>query len=141
MFRCATQSTTQWLRPPMFPNAPTWYENHQPIIFSLYHNHDNVNIILHYLIILFLQGDPGVHPDIHQRLPQHQRGYHHHHHLHHDLPARVGPGAKLEVALLVVEGKPCDVDLARRLERIGTMSITTINFISDIEHQREDHSR
>ena len=30
-----------------------------------------------------------------------------------NLPARVGPGAKLEVALLVVEGKPRDVDLAR----------------------------
>ena len=30
-----------------------------------------------------------------------------------NLPTRVGPGAKLEVALLVVEGKPRDVDLAR----------------------------
>ena len=34
------------------------------------------------------------------------------------LPARVGPGAKLEVTLLVVEGKPGDVDLARRLKTI-----------------------
>ena len=34
-----------------------------------------------------------------------------------NLPTRVGPGAKLEVALLVVEGKPRDVDLARRLEK------------------------
>ena len=58
-----------------------------------------------------------------------------------NLPTRVGPGAKLEVALLVVKGEPGDVDLARRLERIGTMSITTINFISDVEHQREDHRR
>ena len=33
-----------------------------------------------------------------------------------DLPARVGPRAKLEVALLVVEGEPGDVNLARRLE-------------------------
>ena len=34
-----------------------------------------------------------------------------------NLPTRVGPRAKLEVALLVVEGKPRDVDLARRLEK------------------------
>ena len=31
----------------------------------------------------------------------------------HNLPPRVGPGAKLEVALLVVKGEPGDVDLAR----------------------------
>ena len=36
--------------------------------------------------------------------------------LHH-LPTRVGPGTKLEVALLVVKGEPGDVDLARRLRR------------------------
>ena len=30
-----------------------------------------------------------------------------------NLPTRVGPGAKLEVALLVVKRKPSDVDLAR----------------------------
>ena len=35
----------------------------------------------------------------------------------HNLPTRVGPGSKLEVALLVVKGKPGDVDLARRLDR------------------------
>ena len=34
----------------------------------------------------------------------------------HNLPARVCPRAKLEIALLVVEGKPSDVDLARRLK-------------------------
>ena len=34
-----------------------------------------------------------------------------------NLPTRVGPGAKLEVALLVVEGKPRDVDLAHRLKK------------------------
>ena len=33
------------------------------------------------------------------------------------LPPRVGPGTKLEVALLVVKGEPGDVDLARRLGR------------------------
>ena len=43
----------------------------------------------------------------------------------HNLPARVGPGSKLEVALLVVKGEPGDVDLARRLERIGMMSMIT----------------
>ena len=32
------------------------------------------------------------------------------------LPAGVGPGAKLEVAVLVVEGEPGDVNLAGRLE-------------------------
>ena len=42
-----------------------------------------------------------------------------------NLPARVGPGSKLEVALLVVKGEPGDVDLARRLERIGMMSMIT----------------
>ena len=36
-----------------------------------------------------------------------------------DLPARVGPRAKLEVALLVVEGEPGDVDLAGGLEEAG----------------------
>ena len=35
-----------------------------------------------------------------------------------NLPTRVGPGAKLEVALLVVEGKPCDVDLTGRLKQL-----------------------
>ena len=35
------------------------------------------------------------------------------------LPARVGPRSKLEVALLIVEGKPGDVDLASRLEEAG----------------------
>ena len=35
------------------------------------------------------------------------------------LPARVGPGSKLEVALLVVKGEPGDVNLARRLEKAG----------------------
>ena len=35
------------------------------------------------------------------------------------LPARVGPWAKLEVALLVVEGEPGDVDLAGGLEEAG----------------------
>ena len=34
----------------------------------------------------------------------------------HDLPTRVGPGAKLEVTLLVVKGEPGDVDLAGGLE-------------------------
>ena len=48
-----------------------------------------------------------------------------------NLPARVGPGPKLEVALLIVKGEPGDVDLARRLERIGMMSMFTINAISD----------
>lgn len=32
------------------------------------------------------------------------------------LPARVGPGAKLHLAPLVVEGEPGDVNLTRRLE-------------------------
>ena len=36
-----------------------------------------------------------------------------------DLPTGVGPGAKLDVALLVVEGKPGDVDLASGLEQPG----------------------
>ena len=35
------------------------------------------------------------------------------------LPPRVGPWAKLEVALLVVEGEPGDVDLAGGLEEAG----------------------
>ena len=35
------------------------------------------------------------------------------------LPARVGPGSELEVALLVVKGEPGDVDLAGRLEETG----------------------
>ena len=35
------------------------------------------------------------------------------------LPTRVGPGSKLEVALLVVKGEPGDVDLAGRLEETG----------------------
>ena len=45
----------------------------------------------------------------------------------HDLPARVGPGSELEVALLIVKGEPGDVNLARRLRRIGMVSMITIN--------------
>ena len=45
----------------------------------------------------------------------------------HNLPARVGPGSELEVALLIVKGEPGDVNLARRLERIGMTSMITIN--------------
>ena len=37
----------------------------------------------------------------------------------HHLPPRVGPGSKLEVALLVVKGEPGDVDLAGGLEEAG----------------------
>ena len=44
----------------------------------------------------------------------------------HNLPPRVGPGSKLEVALLVVKGKPGDVNLASRLERIGVSILTII---------------
>ena len=46
------------------------------------------------------------------------------------LPARVGPGAKLEVTLLVVEGKPGDVDLARRLRRESYEHIHMILFFT-----------
>ena len=49
----------------------------------------------------------------------------------HNLPPRVGPGAKLEVALLVVKGEPGDVDLAGRLQRIDMMSIITLSSILD----------
>ena len=44
----------------------------------------------------------------------------------HNLPPRVGPGSKLEVALLVVKGKPGDVNLARRLKRIGVSILRMI---------------
>ena len=36
-----------------------------------------------------------------------------------DLPTGVGPGAKLDVTLLVVEGKPGDVNLTGGLEEPG----------------------